>query len=935
VTTDERILVLMPTAKDGERTGRALAAAGLSCAVCKDLPDLCREIGRGAAAALVTEEAIDRDRSGCLQEALRAQPPWSDFPLVVLARAEGQGHQLRESMNATLVERPVRARSLLSVVRAALRSRRRQYEVRDHLAERQRAAETIRHERERYRITLASIGDAVIATDADGKVTFMNGVAESLAGWSLAEAAGRPLPEVFRIVHEHTREPVENPVQRVLREGAVAGLANHTVLIDRGGAERPIDDSAAPIRDGAAGPAGAVLVFRDVSERKRAQEAQARLAAIVESSDDAIISKDLNGMILSWNAGAERLFGYTPGEAVGRLITLIIPPERLDEERDILDRLRRGQRIEHFETVRARKDGLRLDISLTVSPVRDDEGRVVGASKVARDITERKRAEGELRKQTERLRLLWEAAAVLLTTEEPDPMMRGLFAKLAPHFGLDTYFNFMVTEAGDALHLESCLGISEEAARSIRRLELGQAVCGAVAQTRQPITATGIQQSDDPRVQLVKGFGIRADACNPLLAGDRLLGTLSFASRTRDTFDPDELEFLRTVTRYVTVAYERLGLVRELREADRKKDDFIALLAHELRNPLAPIRNGLQVLRLSGGDTDAAAQARSMMDRQLSHMVRLIDDLLDISRINRNKMELRRTRVPLADVVASAVETARPLIDEAGHELTVSLPGRPVFLDADLTRLAQVFSNLLTNSAKYTMHGGHIWLTAERRGEEVVVSIRDTGIGIPRGSLEDIFDMFSQVNRSIERSTGGLGIGLALVKGLVEMHGGQVKAESEGEGKGSRFAVTLPAAGDRPVPVPSTAATSLAAAGRRILVVDDNRDGADSLAAMLRLLGNEVRTAHDGAAAVEVAGQFRPEVILMDVGMPKLNGLEATRRIRAQAWGRDMTIIALTGWGQADDRERSREAGCDGHLVKPVYLPDLEKLLVDSRAGAS
>jgi PAS domain S-box-containing protein len=935
VTTDERILVLMPTAKDGERTGRVLTAAGLSCAMCADFPDLCRQIERGAAAALLTEEAIESDRSGYLQQALRAQPPWSDLPLVVLARAAGHGHHLRESMNVTLVERPVRVRSLLSVVRAALRSRRRQYEVRVHLAERLQAAEIIRRERERYRVTLASIGDAVIATDADGKVRFMNGVAESLAGWSLAEAVGRPLPEVFHIIHEHTREPVENPVQRVLREGAVVGLANHTVLIDRGGTERPIDDSAAPIRDGMAEPAGAVLVFRDVSERKRAQETQARLAAIVESSDDAIISKDLNGTILSWNAGAKRLFGYAPGEAVGRSITLIIPPERLDEERDILARLRRGQRIEHFETVRVHKDGRRLDISLTISPICNDEGRVVGASKIARDITERKRAEGELRKQTERLRLLWEAASVLLTTEEPDAMMRGLFAKLAPHFGLDTYFNFMVNEAGDALGLESCLGIAEEAARSIRRLEFGQAVCGAVAQTRQPITATYIQQSDDPRVQLVKGFGIRVYACNPLLAGDRLLGTLSFASRTRDTFEPDELEFLRTICRYITVAYERLGLVRELREADRKKDDFIALLAHELRNPLAPIRNGLQVLRLSGGDAEAAAQARSMMDRQLSHMVRLIDDLLDISRINRNKMELRRSRVRLGDVVVSALETARPLIDEAGHELRVTLPGRPVFLDADLTRLAQVFSNLLTNSAKYTEQGGHIWLTADRRGGEVIVSVRDTGIGIPRGSLENIFDMFSQVDRSIERSTGGLGIGLALVKGLVEMHGGQVRAESEGEGKGSTFTVTLPAAVDQAAPAPSTTANSLAAASRRILVVDDNRDGADSLATMLKLMGNEVRTAHDGVAAVEVAGQFRPEVILMDVGMPKLNGLEAALRIRAQAWGRDLTIIALTGWGQENDRERSREAGCDGHLVKPVNLPDLEKLLVDLRGGAS
>jgi CheY-like chemotaxis protein len=342
------------------------------------------------------------------------------------------------------------------------------------------------------------------------------------------------------------------------------------------------------------------------------------------------------------------------------------------------------------------------------------------------------------------------------------------------------------------------------------------------------------------------------------------------------------------------------------------------------------------VIRLAGGDQSVVTQARGMMERQLGHMVRLIDDLLDVSRISQNKMELRRSRVLLADVVSSAVETARPLIDAEGHELNVSLPQTPVHLDVDLTRLAQVFSNLLTNSAKYTERGGRIWLSAECRGEEVVVSVRDTGIGIPAAALGSIFDMFSQVDRSIERSTGGLGIGLALVKGLVEMHGGTVTASSAGEGRGSTFTVTLPVLADQ-AGVSAAASDNGQAAGgrgRRVLVVDDNPDGADSLALMLSLLGNDVRTANDGVGAIEAAEQFRPEVILMDVGMPRLNGLDATRRIREQTWGRGMTIIALTGWGQDNDREKSREAGCDGHLVKPVNLPDLEKLLSDLVEGS-
>jgi signal transduction histidine kinase/CheY-like chemotaxis protein len=538
----------------------------------------------------------------------------------------------------------------------------------------------------------------------------------------------------------------------------------------------------------------------------------------------------------------------------------------------------------------------------------------------------------ELVKRTGRLRLLWETASVLLTSEEPAAMLRGLFGKIAAHLGLDVYFNYMIDESGDGLRLESSAGIPEEMVRLMGRLAFGQAICGTVAESGEAMVIPDITTCDDPRLANLKRMGVRFFACNPLRAEGRVLGTLSFGSRLRDRFDDDELDFFRTITHYVTVAYERLRFVRELRDADRKKDDFIALLAHELRNPLAPLRNGLQVLRLSE-EGSVRDRSQQMMERQLSHMVRLIDDLMDVSRISRNKMELRRAPVELADVVSSAVETVRGSIEKARHELIVSLPGRPVRLDADLTRLAQVFSNLLTNSAKYTPAGGKIWLTAATRGGAVEVTVRDTGIGIPAEALPRIFDMFSQVDRSMERAAGGLGIGLALVKGLVEMHDGTVTAASAGPGRGSTFTISLPmlpaeeaAAHDAPdldhgSPDPP----------RRILVVDDNRDGAESLVEMLRLLGNEVLTAHDGLQAIERAGQFRPDVILMDIGMPLLNGLEATRRIREQAWGSTMKVIAVTGWGQDADRERSRTAGCDGHLVKPVGLADLQRLLAELR----
>jgi signal transduction histidine kinase/CheY-like chemotaxis protein len=448
---------------------------------------------------------------------------------------------------------------------------------------------------------------------------------------------------------------------------------------------------------------------------------------------------------------------------------------------------------------------------------------------------------------------------------------------------------------------------------------------------RRPIVATHIQQSDDPRVQLVRSFGIRAYACNPLLVNDQVLGTLSFASRSKDQFDAEDLDLLQTVSHYVTLAHERMRLVQQLRLADRRKDEFLATLAHELRNPLAPVRNAIQVLQLKGPPVPELQWARDVIDRQMQQMTRLIDDLLDVSRISRGKIELRRERVNLVRVVQGAVETSRPLIEEQGHELKVALSPEPVFLDADVTRLAQVFGNLLTNAAKYTGRGGRIDLTAERQGSEVVVSVKDTGIGIPVGKLQSIFEMFAQVEGALGRSQGGLGIGLSLAERLVEMHGGSITAHSDGPGRGSEFVVRLPVAVERPddPPVGEDDGRPAATPRLRILVVDDNRDGAESLGLMLQILGHDVRTAYDGAEAVQAAGDYRPDVVLLDIGLPKLNGYDACRRIRERSWGRNMAVVAVTGWGQDEDKQRSKAAGFDRHLVKPVSVDALVNLLAE------
>ncbi|HEX3251065.1 MAG TPA: PAS domain S-box protein [Pyrinomonadaceae bacterium] len=644
-----------------------------------------------------------------------------------------------------------------------------------------RIAESRAHERhEVFRVTLRSIGDAVITTDTDGHITDLNEVAETLTGWHRNEALGQPLERVFNIVNEVTRRPVDNPAHRALSEGVIVGLANHTVLIKKDGSECPIDDSAAPIRNEHGYISGCVLIFRDVTAQRLRESDKANqlitarlLAAIVESSNDAIISKSLQGIIQTWNAAAERLFGFTADEAVGRHISLVIPPDRIAEEDEIIASLKAGKRIEHFETERMRKDGRRITVSLTISPIKDDSGNVVGASKIVRDVSEQKQMMDDLQR-----------------------------------------------------------------------------------------------------------------------------------------------------------------LAADLSAADQRKNEFLATLAHELRNPLAPMSNMLEVLKRADNDGEILKRAHETIERQLNQMIRLVDDLLDMNRITHDRLELRRSEVELESVIQQAVEVARPLIDAAHQELIVQLPKEPVYLNADRARLAQVFGNLLNNSCKYTKPNGRIALNAKRVDDEVLVTVRDNGAGIPPDKLGSIFDMFMQVDRSSERSQGGLGIGLRLVKRLVEMHGGSIEARSEGEGLGSEFIVHLLVVSRPAATLPAAGASPESSSERRVMIVDDNIDSAESLSMLLEITGNKTLVAHDGIEALEGVEKYRPEVILLDIGLPKLDGHEVCRRVRELPWAKDIVIIALTGWGQEDDRRKSEEAGFNGHLVKPVDYDRLLELLGKLTNGA-
>jgi PAS domain S-box-containing protein len=765
-------------------------------------------------------------------------------------------------------------------------------------AARRRTAALLRAEREYLQVTLASIGDAVITTDIDGCITYINGIAESLTGWSHNEALGQPLETVFRIVNEVTRQPVENPAMRALRQGIVVGLANHTVLIKKDGSESPIDDSAAPIRDEQGHVSGCVLIFRDVSAQRLVEREKAKqlhtaqlLASIVQSSNDAIIGKSLEGIIQSWNAAAERLFGFTAEEAVGQPISLVIPPDRLAEEERIIDDLKAGRRIEHYETERMRSDGQRIAVSLTISPIKDESGKVIGASKIVRDITDRQRSERDRRN------------FVTLVENSTD------FIGMCDMDGIP----FFVNRAGlEMVGLDSI----EEARRTPLPEFFFPEDQPLIINQFLPVVLKNGHGEIEVRFRNFKTGAARWMVYKVLTLTNAANEPIGYATVSQDVTDRRRLED------------DLRRLAADLSETDRRKNEFLATLAHELRNPLAPMSNMLEVVKRGNGDGETLRQAHSTIERQLAQMVRLVDDLLDLNRITHDRLELRRSEVELSSVIQQAVEVARPLIDAAGHHLAIELPTEPSYLNADRARLAQVFGNLLNNSCKYTRPNGNIWLTAKSTGDEVVVTVKDDGAGIPSDKLSSIFDMFMQVDRTAEWSQGGLGIGLTLVKRLAEMHGGSIEARSDGEGRGSEFIVRLPIL-QQPSQLMSPATDSQAESlpQRRILIVDDNKDSADSLALLLEITGNQTYMAHDGLEAVEAIEKHRPEVVLLDIGLPKLDGHEVCRRVREQPWGKDIVVIALTGWGQEDDRRKSEEAGFNGHLVKPVDYDKLLKLL--------
>jgi PAS domain S-box-containing protein len=1060
------------------------------------------------------------------------------------------------------------------------------------LTDRSRRAErAARKSRESLETTLKSIGDAVISTDAEGRIEFMNAVAERLTGWPGDEARGRSLAEVFRIVNEQTRELVESPVEKVLRAGEPIGLANHTVLIARDGTETPIDDSGAPIKNERGSTTGIVLVFHDISERRKAESAlrqrereltdfienatvglhwvgadgtilwanraelemlgyeaeeyighnitefhadseviediltrlvgknelhnyearlrhkdgsiryglissnvlwnesgefihtrcftrditdrkqaeerlreseerlsaiaetasdaiitidetsailfansaagkifgytkqemigqhltmlmpdylrrthlhaldryietghrhitwdgvelpglhrdghefslevsfaefmlggkryftgimrditdrkraeveTARLAAIVESSDDTIIGKTLDGVITSWNDAAERMYGYTAEEATGQHISLLTPEERSEELTEIISKIKHGERVTHLETVRVHKDGTRLDVSLTISPIHDGAGHPIGASTIARNITEQKRAEG-------RLAFLAEAGNALSSSLDYETTLER-FAHLAVESLADYCLIDIVTDDGAVRRvttahrdpaLDALTGELRRFPPDLSKLEgipkvLRTGKSEVVPRLTEEDFAAFTQGEEHRR--LLGRLGLKSFITVPLAARGRVVGALTLAATGAERdYAPADVAFAEELARRAALAIENARLYSRAQETGRAKDEFLATLSHELRTPLTPIIGWTHMIRSGRLGTQEVGQGLDVIEKNAQTLSRLINDLLDMSSILSGKMRIERAPVALDAVVREAIETVRPRADARRVTLEINTTDERARarVNGDRTRLKQVFWNLLDNAVKFSPDGGRVRVRLEVEGGEARVIVEDEGAGVAREFMPHVFERFRQADMGTTRQHGGLGIGLALVKSFVEAHGGRVEVESAGEGRGTRFTVSFPAlrnADDglrNEEGAPGDAADGKSAIRnppfaipmRRVLLIEDAPDTLEMLRVVLERQGYSATTCEDAEAALSIAEAERFDIIISDIGLPRIDGYELIQRLRRLPHLRGVPALALTGYASTNDAQAALDAGFDAHIAKPV-----------------
>lgn len=828
-----------------------------------------------------------------------------------------------------------------------------------------RLLEKLQTSEERYRLLIAAIGDVVFQSDAGG-LTFLNPAWTDHFGFSVASSLSRPLADFI------------DPTQSERYQSWLIELEHHPdtsrsldlIILDATSTAHWVEMRA----NYSSSSQTFTGVIRDITARKQSDleldEYRADLKAVIKDRTQALslattqahnaterlqavldavpvgifFSDDLDCTHITGNRAVIGQFEIEAEEnvsasaidpmAYGRQITYRCEGRNIsDAELPLQRAIAENKVIAPMELEIILPSGKQWFAQASGAPILDSMGHVTGGVVVIEDVTESHLLKSRLDLENQRLALLHKLNAELVSQHD----LRTLLDVVLDATMTLTQANFsllqLVDETQKELHIvahrnlpESCLDLI------IKQSEASALYTELFQQNRQIVVKDHLEGSiyrNDPILTALADKQIQAVQSTPLAARNgKILGIISTYWTYPGDADDSTLRLLEILSRFAADLIELHQREEDLKREAIRKDEFLATLAHELRNPLAPIRNALEIMKMSGDPNPEFGRLREMMQRQLNHLIRLVDDLLDVSRITRGKVELRKERVTLASVFDHAIETCQPLLDTTSHTVNIELPTDNIMLEGDPVRLSQIFGNLLNNAAKYTKPGGTITVTAIVSADCVAVSIKDTGEGISVEMLPRVFDLFSQVDRTLQRSEGGLGIGLALVRGLVQLHGGKVEAMSKGIGQGSEFIVTLPLAQntmeDHSI---HENIASLTIAPRRILIVDDNHDAADSLGLILNSLGYSVKVVYAGTVALECLQAFDPHVVLLDIGMPVIDGLETARRIRHIPKFATTPLIALTGWGQDADRERTKAAGFTHHLVKPVDFNEVNALL--------
>ena len=875
-----------------------------------------------------------------LLAAIRADERTRSLPVVLLSARAGEDARI-EGLHAGADEylvKPFSARELLASIAAQLKLSR----------ERRESERTVRYRSEQYLTIMNQAPLGMYLVDEDFRIREVNPMAMPVFADIPGGVIGRDFDQVIHMIRDRnhadelvdifrrtlaTGEPYVTPEPTELRtDGAVSGY--YDWRLDR-----------ITLPDGRF---GLVCYFRDTSEQKKAAAAKAHLAAIIDSADDAIIAKDLDGVIQSCNAAAERLFGYSAAELVGRPVRILIPPERQSEEDDILARLRRGERIEHFETIRTTKDGRRLEIALTVSPVRDETGRVIGASKIARDITAVKQAEAE------RIRLLQENAAVtealnnvgtIVASDLDQTSVVQAVTDVATElttaeFG--AFFYNLVDEAGESYTLYTISGVPREAFSKFpmpRNTEVfeptfkGTDIVRSDDITRDPRYGHNAPYHGMPSGHLP----VRSYLAVPVKSrSGNVIGGLFFGHSEVGRFSDHHERLAVGIAAWASVALENARMYTSVQEASRLKDEFLASLSHELRTPLNAILGYARMLRTGMIAPDKKDKAIDTIERNATSLTQIVEDVLDISRIVSGKIRLNVQSVEFPDIVRSAIDAVAPAADAKGVRLQTVLDSHATPISGDPERLQQVLWNLLSNAVKFTNRGGKVQVRLERIDSHVEVTVSDTGVGIPPEFLPHVFERFRQADAGISRERGGLGLGLSIARQLVEMHGGTIEASSDGVGQGATFRLKVPLMIVRSAHDPvarahsrSNTRTGKAAvtdlAGVHVLAVDDERDALSLVREVLEAVGARVSTAASAQAALSKLDDELPDVVVADLGMPTLDGFAFIERVRRHPNPRvrDVPAAALTAYARSEDRVKALRAGFQIHLAKPIDPAEL------------